>query len=570
MTATPFFTSMKSKNKNISKLTHLFCVALFFICCSNDKAVSISDLWINQSTASITVGDILPLSVFFFPENAANKNVRWKSDHPQIASVTDDGLVTGEAAGTALITVTAQENDKFSTCTVTVNDVAIPVTDVTVSHSDERLHVGETLTLTANIYPDNATNQAVEWKSDNIAVAQVDDGLVTAISVGEAIITVTTRDRNRTATCAVTVFDDTPKIVDKNATKETKALLANLLAIQNVGAMFGHHDDLMYGREWYNEAGRSDVKEVCGDYPAVYSLDFSSIMDNTYLNEQEANAIRRRCIIEAYARGEIIMACIHTTNPLTGGNAWDNSNNTVVREILKNGSVVSNRYKQWLDRLADFANNLKDPSGTLIPVLFRPYHEHTQEWSWWGSKCTTEDEFIGLWRYTIEYLRDTKGVHNFLYAISPQMDANYGNPGTRQRLLYRWPGDEWVDFLGMDCYHGTWTQAYQTNLNTIVDIAKEKGIPCGVAETGIEGIQVGGNDIIDYWTVQQLAPLKQLKQNKGSTVSMVVMWRNEYSSNPANYHFFGPWIKHPSAPDFVKFYEDPNIIFSKDLPDMYQ
>ncbi len=54
-----------------------------------------------------------------------------------------------------------------------------------------------------------------------------------------------------------------------------------------------------------------------------------------------------------------------------------------------------------------------------------------------GSKCTTEEEFVGFWRMTVRYLRDTKGVHNFIYAISPQMDAVYGN--TRDRLLFRWP-----------------------------------------------------------------------------------------------------------------------------------
>ena len=54
-------------------------------------------------------------------------------------------------------------------------------------------------------------------------------------------------------------------IVDKNATSETKALYSNLWAIQSKGFMFGHHDDLWYGRKWYNEEGRSDTHDVCGD-----------------------------------------------------------------------------------------------------------------------------------------------------------------------------------------------------------------------------------------------------------------------------------------------------------------
>lgn len=429
------------------------------------------------------------------------------------------------------------------------------------------MFVGEKLLLKAIITPYDATNQNVNWKSSDLNVVTVnDDGLVTAKTIGKATITATTHDGNKTATCAVNVTDPTLKMVDKNATKETKALLINLMTIQSAGTMFGHHDDLMYGREWYNVPGRSDTKEVCGDYPAIYSLDFAEIMDDRYYSSD--NSIRRRCIIEAFERGEVITACIHINNPLTGGDSWDNSNNNVVNEILTDGSATNIKYKIWLDRLADFANNLKDYSGTLIPVLFRPYHEHTQEWSWWGSKCTTQDDFIRFWRFTIEYLRDTKSVRNFLYAISPQIDGN----GPRDRLLFRWPGNEYVDFLGMDCYHGTWTQAYQTNLNNMIDVANEKEIPCGVTETGIEGIRTApdasGIDILDYWTVQMLAPLNQLMQNKGRTVSMVIMWRNENKST--GYHFYGPWMKHPSTPDFLKFYEAPITVFSRDLPDMYQ
>ena len=67
---------------------------------------------------------------------------------------------------------------------------------------------------------------------------------------------------------------------DPNATEETKALYSNLWAIQSKGFMFGHHDDLMYGRTWYGTEGGSDTKAVCGDYPAVYSFDFAEHIDD--------------------------------------------------------------------------------------------------------------------------------------------------------------------------------------------------------------------------------------------------------------------------------------------------
>ena len=72
-------------------------------------------------------------------------------------------------------------------------------------------------------------------------------------------------------------------IVDKNATEETKALFANLWKIADTGWMFGHHDDLWYGRYWYDEAGKSDTKAVCGDYLGVFSVYFAEIMDDRHV-----------------------------------------------------------------------------------------------------------------------------------------------------------------------------------------------------------------------------------------------------------------------------------------------
>ena len=72
---------------------------------------------------------------------------------------------------------------------------------------------------------------------------------------------------------------------DPNATEETKALYSNLWAIQSKGFMFGHHDDLMYGRTWYGTEGGSDTKAVCGDYPAVYSFDFAEHIDDRHASD---------------------------------------------------------------------------------------------------------------------------------------------------------------------------------------------------------------------------------------------------------------------------------------------
>lgn len=346
-------------------------------------------------------------------------------------------------------------------------------------------------------------------------------------------------------------------IVDKNATSETKALYSNLWAIQSKGFMFGHHDDLWYGRKWYNEEGRSDTHDVCGDYPAVFSFDVAEIMDDRYQNPE--NEIRKRVALEAYERGEVLIACAHLNNPLTGGDSWGNSSNEVVKEILKEGSPTHLKFKTWLDRLANFALNLKGKNGELVPVIFRPYHEHTQTWSWWGSSCTTSDEFTSFWKFTVNYLRDTKNVHNLIYAISPQIDSVQG----RENFLFRWPGNDYVDFLGMDSYHGLSPVVLTTNMNTLSRLSKELKKPCGVTETGVEGIQRDGVPEKNYWTQQILTPAT------GQFVSMIVMWRNKYDPSESESHFYSVFKGHASEKSFIKMYESPVSLFSADLPDMY-
>ena len=346
----------------------------------------------------------------------------------------------------------------------------------------------------------------------------------------------------------------TLSLADQNATAKTKALYSNLWAIQEVGFMFGHHDDLFYGRRWYNEPGRSDTKDAVGDYPAVLSIDFAPIMDDRYESDASENEIRERVCKEAYNRGMVITACLHLNNPLTGGDSWDNSSDQVAIEILKDGSSTQIEFNKWLDRLADFALNLKGDDGEIIPIILRPFHEHTQSWSWWGSTCTTTSQYIALWKYTIDYLKNDKGVHSFIYAISPQMDS----VKSIDDFYYRWPGDNYVDFIGMDSYQGINNNVFVNNLRSLSTAAMAKKKPCGVTEIGVEGFSKE-----DYWTNNILAPMT------GRKVSMVVTWRNKYDPAEEGSHYFSVFKGHVSENDFVTFYNNPLTFFAANLPDMY-
>ena len=105
------------------------------------------------------------------------------------------------------------------TITFTIEKPTVAVTGVTLSQTEATLNIGETLTLTATVAPDNATDQTVTWTSSDETVATVADGVVTAVAVGTATITVTTTDGAKTATCAVTVAATAPEVAWDKAEK---------------------------------------------------------------------------------------------------------------------------------------------------------------------------------------------------------------------------------------------------------------------------------------------------------------------------------------------------------------
>ena len=165
----------------------------------------VQSVGLNKTELALEVGKTGTLEAKVEPSDATNKNVTWSSSNSEVATV-DNGVVTAVSAGEAIITVTTEDGAKTATCKVTVNaPQTVPVTGVTLDKAELTLEKGSTGTLTATVAPQNATNNTVTWSSSNPEVATVDNGVVTAVSAGEAIITVTTEDGAKTATCKVTV-----------------------------------------------------------------------------------------------------------------------------------------------------------------------------------------------------------------------------------------------------------------------------------------------------------------------------------------------------------------------------
>ena len=166
-----------------------------------DQTVEVSSISLSASTLALKVEETSQLVATILPENATNKSVTWASNNLEVVTVSNNGLVTAIAVGTATISATA--GDKTATCSVTVLESVVPVSSILISPSSIGLEVGNSQTLSATVLPANATNQTVTWSSSDTSIATVSNGRVTAISEGNAVITA--RAGEKTATCSVTV-----------------------------------------------------------------------------------------------------------------------------------------------------------------------------------------------------------------------------------------------------------------------------------------------------------------------------------------------------------------------------
>ncbi|MBR4166290.1 MAG: Ig-like domain-containing protein [Bacteroidales bacterium] len=175
---------------------------------STPEPVTVQSVSLDKTTLDLNVGEDATLVATVLPENADDKTVTWSSSNTAVATVSSTGKVTAVAAGEAVITVTTTNGGKTASCTVTVTNPAVPVQSVSLDKTTLDLNVGENATLVATVLPENADDKTVTWSSNNTAVATVDaTGKVTAVAAGEAVITVTTTDGSKTATCTVKVND---------------------------------------------------------------------------------------------------------------------------------------------------------------------------------------------------------------------------------------------------------------------------------------------------------------------------------------------------------------------------
>ncbi|MDE6186790.1 MAG: glycoside hydrolase family 26 protein [Duncaniella sp.] len=347
---------------------------------------------------------------------------------------------------------------------------------------------------------------------------------------------------------AKSVTDD--RADDVSATP-AQALIAQLDSVSRSGRFyFGHHDDTAYGHTWQYADGASDVKSVVGAYPGLMSWDLGLIEVDSVRNLDGVpfDFIASE-IAKQYARGGVNAISWHALNPMSNGSSWDVSKAPL--RNLETDKALSDTMDVWIARVAKFIGALRDSDGVSIPVIFRPWHENSGSWFWWGAEHGSPEQYKNLWHRTRKVF-DSIGVDNVVWAYSPDKDL------TREQYFSTYPGDEYVDILGTDIYQfdaengaEEYASRVRSQLPYVIEEAKKRGKIAAFTETGLEGL---GDS--DWYTTVLLPAIKNLP------IAYVCVWRNAIESEKPQ-HFYVPYPGHESEADFKQFAEKSNAIFVK-------
>lgn len=293
---------------------------------------------------------------------------------------------------------------------------------------------------------------------------------------------------------------------------------------------------------------------MTGSHPGVIGVDFSGFSGQPEEAVKFAKEDARKAVVDAYNRGGVITVAWHFNNPVSkGGFYWVDSLSLPAVKYIIPGGEAHEKYKGILKGIGEWAHSVRGADGKLVPMILRPFHEFDGGWFWWGKPHTSREDFISLWRFTISYLRDSLQVHNFIYAFSPDNQFN-----SEEEYLERYPGDAWVDLLGMDNYGDMGRDRYDLDaaikkLRILSDYAKKAGKLAAFTETGLESIPNAA-----WWT----GTLLKVMKSSGLSLCYVLVWRNDKTSPT---HFYAPFPGQVSVPDFIKFYDDPYTLFENDL-----
>ena len=367
------------------------------------------------------------------------------------------------------------------------------------------------------------------------------------------------------------------KLVDSEATDSTKALAAYLTGLRaDDKVLFGHQNSTF--RSVRDNGNTSDIKDITGSEAGLFGIDTLSLAGTECASENPLKA-SIEASRKAYEGGSIISLSCHMPNftnakIIATGDAEhpydfskcdfsESKDLTPCADYILEGGEYNPQYNAYLDIIADYALALQKEN---VPILFRPFHENSGGWFWWGTS-TSADSYRAIWRYMVNYLQ-AKGVHNLLYVYSPN-----GPIDNESDYLSRYPGDAYVDVLGFDYYDDyadaskytgdTYFDALDKSCKVVSKLANEKNKIPAIAETGIritgagkDSLMVSGNPTKDKDWYNQVVDTAAKND-----IPYFLLWANFDSEN-----FFVPYkyndtMGQEMINDFIKAYNNDHSIF---------
>lgn len=458
--------------------------------------------------------------------------------------------------------------------------------------------IGSNTTYKGAIYLDNISIEEATGTEEDIYV----DATKVATATPEELSIADNKLNayNATGDSETTDIANEIALVDGNADANTQALYAYLKAVgDSDSVIFGHQNDTWH-KAGSSELSNSDTMDVTGSISGVVGIDALSLVGNEYSAARYNSEIGDQIFPET-AKGNVAAAAALTNKNIADGaiitlsahmpnfslveenDDYDEtvdpdyvkydfsgySPNTltgdVMNEILPGGEYNA-QFNAYLDMIADYASQV---NGT---ILFRPFHENTGSWFWWGAAFCDAQTYKNVYKYTVQYLRDEKNIHNILYVYGPGSEA-----ASTDEYGERYPGDDYVDIVGFDMYNilpsdtDTWFDSFAQELNIVETFATAHNKLITVTETGAanstaEGdnqtaLLKSGNQHLDWYN-------EMLDAVSSSSASYFLLWANFGEKDG----FYTPYVKsvkedgtlygHEELDYFVDFYNDARSIFA--------
>lgn len=387
-------------------------------------------------------------------------------------------------------------------------------------------------------------------------------------------------------------YSNRVRLTDPDADFSTVALYQYLKAVGESNAvLYGHMEDTVL-KAGSSKLSESDTLDVTGSLAAINGLDcgglfagFASKYNDRHpsaerLPDTNEGNIKAAALLsnEAIAQGAVMTLSSHMPNfafatekDLKAAKSYDrydyspadsyNLSGDCMNQILP-GGAFNPQYTAYLDLIAEYAQQVDGP------ILFRPLHENTGSWFWWGKAFCDAETYKSVFRYTVEYLRDQKGVHNFLYVYGPGSEA-----ASLEEYGERYPGDAFVDMVGFDTYDDqasagegyTFQRNFETTVALTDQFAKEHDKLFAVTETGITNSAMKKTDIQrPDWFTEILDIITKPEYN----CAYFMVWSNY----DAKSNYYSPYVAfqteegvlhgHAMMDPFVNFYNNEKSIFA--------